>query len=104
MKQQFDLLAKELMERICSQIEEQDSEFEVEINFSNEVLTLEIGNKIYVINKQSPLSEIWLASPISGPYHFKLEDGRWVDSKNFDLFIILSDELSGLLNKKIVIS
>ena len=33
-----------------------------------------------VINLQKPLHEIWLAAK-SGGYHYKFDDGKWMDSK-----------------------
>jgi CyaY protein len=33
-----------------------------------------------VVNLQKPLQEVWLAAR-SGGYHFRLVDGRWVDTK-----------------------
>ncbi len=33
-----------------------------------------------VINLQKPLHEIWLAAK-SGGYHYKFDNGKWIDSK-----------------------
>jgi CyaY protein len=38
------------------------------------------GSKI-VVNTQPPLQEIWLAAR-SGGYHFRHQDGCWVDTKD----------------------
>jgi len=99
----FNQEAQKLMLDISSQIEEQDIDFGADIEYSNEVLKIEINGKIFVINKQSPLEEIWLASPLSGPYHFKLQEEKWLDKKANELKTILSSEISSLLNTKIQI-
>lgn len=100
----FEKIANNLIENISSQIEAQDTNYQIDINYSNEVLSLEINGKIYVINKQTPKSEIWLASPISGPYHYHLSNNSWIDSKGSELRSVLSNELSILLNRKIEIT
>lgn len=100
----FDLSAKILMNQISEEIEKQDIDFEIDIEFSNEVLKFEVSEKIFVINKQTPTEEIWLASPISGPYHFSYQKNKWIDKKNNELKSILESEISSLINKKITFS
>lgn len=38
------------------------------------------GSKI-VVNTQPPLQEIWLAARAGG-YHFRHQDGQWIDTKD----------------------
>lgn len=38
------------------------------------------GSKI-IVNTQPPLQELWLAAR-SGGFHFRLQAGRWVDTKD----------------------
>ena len=38
------------------------------------------GSKI-ILNTQPPLHEVWLAAR-SGGFHFKYQDGRWIDTKD----------------------
>ena len=58
----------------------------VYLSFSNESGT-------YVINKQSVAKEIWLSSPISGPYHFALQGKQWKSRTGAELYQVLSYEL-----------
>ena len=45
------------------------------------MVTLVFSNKSQsVINLQKPLHEIWLAARCGG-FHFRCEDGRWLDTK-----------------------
>ena len=47
------------------------------------------GSKI-IINTQPPLQELWLAAK-SGGFHFRLQNGQWVDTKDgADFFDSLS--------------
>ena len=48
-----------------------------------------------IINLQKPLQEIWLACR-SGGYHFKCNEGQWLDTKgNGEFFEILTKYASG---------
>ena len=42
-------------------------------------LTFENRSQI-IINLQKPLQEVWMAAR-SGGYHYRLQDGRWMDTK-----------------------
>ncbi|KAF2858335.1 Frataxin [Piedraia hortae CBS 480.64] len=55
----------------------QETRDDVEVEYSAGVLSITIPSKgTYVINKQPPNKQIWLASPVSGPKRFDwvLED------------------------------
>ncbi len=97
----FELTALDLISRLASQIEAQDFEYLIDIDYSNEVLKLEIEDKIFIINKQTPVKEIWLASPLSGPYHFRNIGDEWIDKKGNEVKEILSRELTKLQTQKI---
>ncbi len=65
------------------QIEEGIDESGADIDYetSGNVLTLEFNDRSQiVINRQEPLSEIWLASK-SGGFHFQYKNKRWICSK-----------------------
>ena len=93
-----------LVDQIMMSIEEGDSRNLVDLDYSNEVLTIEIDSDIYVINKQSFLREVWLSSPISGPHHFSYKDNKWKNSQSQDIYSILSEEISNLTQQIIRIS
>lgn len=99
----FEIVAKNIISYIAEEIENQDELFEAELDFKDGVLTIEIGRKIFVINKQSATNEIWLASPVSGPHHFKIHNDRWISHKKADLLNLLSEEVSLLLNRTITL-
>lgn len=99
----FDNKVKQVIEQLSDKIELQDLNFQIDLEYASEVLTIELDGRVFVINKQAPLKEIWLASPISGPYHFKEIEGVWEDSKGNILHKILSSELSKLSNQEITL-
>jgi iron donor protein CyaY len=93
----FEKEAIETLNFIADTIEKADNLYEIELDLSNEILKLETTIGDYVINKHSAAQEIWLASPVSGPYHFKLIDRSWVNKNGIELFSLLSNELSNII-------
>ncbi len=100
----FEIIATNFIEQIASSIEEQDKNYAFDLEYSNEVLSIAVDNKIFIINKQRPLEEIWLASPLSGPHHFKFIGTSWLNKKGQKITDIISEELTKLQTQKIKIS
>lgn len=84
---------KEVINLIAETIEEQDIEGTVDIDINDEILTLTTNKGVFIINKQSSVQEIWLSSPISGPYHFAKNGVSWQSKNGAELLNILSNEL-----------
>ena len=81
-------------EAVLTRIEQaaDDSDADIEIERSGNVLTLEFenGSKI-IVNLQPPMQEIWIAAKAGG-FHFKFVDGQWLDTRNGrEFFESLSD-------------
>ena len=83
----FEYLCHETLESLCEHLEiliESDPRMEeADVNLSSGVLNVVFPAEIagtYVINKQTPNRQIWLSSPVSGPYRFDLNDAgtAWV--------------------------
>ncbi|MDD1795649.1 iron donor protein CyaY [Enterovibrio sp. ZSDZ42] len=54
---------------------------DIDYETSGNVLTLDFEDRSQIIiNRQEPMSEIWLASK-SGGFHFGYKDGKWLCSK-----------------------
>lgn len=90
------------MDRLLDGLETLSEDFpdvipDVELNHG--VMTLEItGLGSYVINKQPPNKQIWLASPVSGPDRFDLYQNEWVSLRNGNkLNEVLSAEIKKVL-------
>ena len=57
------------------------SDADIDADTSGGVLTLTFENKSkIIINKQAPLSQIWVATRANG-YHFDYQDGLWIDNR-----------------------
>lgn len=90
---EFAKEAEKTLYQIAENIESADTECKIDVDLHDGILTLETERGIFVINRQSAAKEIWLSSPISGPYHFAHSDGRW-KTKSDDLLGLLSKELN----------
>src|SRR5688572_29622833 len=95
----FIELAKQVMENIINAIEQEDIDSSIDIDFHNDILTLTTDYGVFVINKQPAIKQIWLSSPISGPYHFSYIDGKWQSKNSLYLNEILTNELNININK-----
>lgn len=93
-KDTFSELAEEVLARIAQQIELQDREYKIDLEILGDILSIKIPAGEYVVNKHSAAREVWLASPVSGPYHFAYAEGRWKNKKGIELLSLLSKELS----------
>ena len=97
----FSILASKTIEYISDQIENQDEEGIIDLDYLGDILKLLTSKGEYVINKHSAAKEIWLASPISGPYHFHDYNGKWVNKNGIELLSLLELELSQFVNIKL---
>lgn len=95
---EFLTKSKNLLMSLANNIEEQDVDSKIDVELQDGILTIETEVGIFVINKQTSVKEIWLSSPISGPYHFIYKDGWWTNSQKIELISLLSKELSIKLN------
>ncbi len=90
---EFTKSARQLISFIAETIELEDKECLIDIDFNDDILSLITSEGTFVINKQGVAQEIWLSSPISGPYHFAKKGDRWLSRNNIDLFLLLTEEL-----------
>lgn len=74
-----------------------DQGADLESNQVGPVLEIEFGTgKKIVINPQTPLQQIWLASPTQA-YHFRWAEGRWIDTRQgLDFWAVLRREAQQL--------
>ena len=93
---EFLELAHETLEELFDIINNNFEEVDLDITDDN-VLTFSSSDGDYVVNINASKEQIWLSSPISGTYHFSLDedDGEWVDSDLNNLYDIILKELSG---------
>lgn len=90
----FIKLARHTISLIIDIIELNDKECSIDIDLQENTLILNTNCGVFVINIQTTAYEIWLSSPLSGPYHFRYnKKGEWESKTSYNLFNILSEEL-----------
>lgn len=57
---------------------------DMDISLETGVLTIDCGeNGVFVLNKQTPNRQIWLASPVSGPFRYNYTpSGEWLSTRD----------------------
>lgn len=49
----------------------------------------------YLLNYHGVTHQLWLASPLTGAHHFRLQDDRWISTRGTDeLITLLESELN----------
>jgi CyaY protein len=91
---EFIAKAEIILDNIVQDIEDQDPGGEIDLDLNDGILTLITEKGTFVINKQSAAKEIWLSSPVSGPYHFAYLDSLWKSRNGSELFDVLTNELN----------
>lgn len=80
---QFLVLADQLLERIDAALnasaEADEAGIDCEINAGILTLTFDDDSRI-VVNRQTPMREIWLASK-GGGFHFRFDGASWRDTR-----------------------
>ncbi len=95
----FTLEADKIINTIAQVIEDNDVECKYDLDLYDGILTFTNENGTYVINRHSIAKEIWLSSPVSGPYHFFFREAKWQSRSGAELFQVLNQELSILIDK-----
>ena len=96
----FRVLADSTLLSLMARLDERLGDL-AEVDLSDGILTLELesGAK-YIVNKQAPNRQIWLASPVSGGWHFEHAGGdgspaNWRATKGgASLASLLTNELA----------
>ena len=75
-------LTNETLESISDKFNELIEDHEMlaggDTTLSDGVLTVKLSQfGIYVLNKQTPNKQIWLSSPVSGPYRYDISQVEW---------------------------
>ena len=73
--------------------------------WQGDVLNVSIGSLgTFVINKQSPNKQLWLSSPVTGPfrYDYCTSTASWINSRDrHPLLSILADDFETLVGERL---
>nr|XP_061803964.1 frataxin, mitochondrial-like [Nerophis lumbriciformis] len=102
----YEKLADETLDALADYFEDlMDEPFtgpDYDVVLSSGVLTIKVGGDhgTYVINKQTPNKQLWLASPTSGPKRYDWTGSAWVYRHDgISLHQLLSNEFSAIFKK-----
>jgi CyaY protein len=94
---EFINISNRVLEQMASAIDHAD--LDIDCSFKGEgILEIEFedGTK-FIINRNTPVREIWLAAP-SGGFHFRADGDRWLDTRDG---AELGSRVSALLKAKV---
>lgn len=94
----FEKSALKALSYITDSVEESDKEYILDVDYQSDILKIESPKGPFIINKHSAAGQVWLASPISGPYHFDPKDSKWINRDDIDLYELLNNELSEFID------
>jgi frataxin len=101
---QADKTLEDLYDCLAEQGYEKLPEFDVEL--SQGVLTFKLDNtRTYVLNTQRPNRQLWLSSPLSGPWRFSwsFTERHWKSTRTgIQLRTLLNEELKGFVGTDII--
>lgn len=93
----FHQIADKTIDGLAETIEAELGD-KIDVDVQGEILTLELpdGGQ-YIVNKNTPLKQIWLSSPRSGAWHFEWDGApeRWLSTRGEK--VALADLLAGEL-------
>jgi frataxin len=96
----FERLADETLKYLLASIEAALGDH-LDIDLQSGILTIVLdAGGTYVVNRQAPNRQIWLASPLSGAWHFDYVEGpghasRWIATRGgTSLALLLAGELA----------
>ena len=89
----FAIEVERIVNKIAQTIEDNDQECRFDLDLNDGILTFTNENGTYVINKQSVAKEIWLSSPVSGPYHFALQGKQWKSVTGLIFYQVITLEI-----------
>ena len=57
--------------------------------------------RVFVINRQVPIEQVWLSSPVSGPTHFNYieKDLKWVSEDGKEIFDLIEKDMKAILTR-----
>ena len=104
----YDKKANLFLEDLTDQLElisEEDPTFISSVDSAQGVIEFDLEKVgTYVINKQPPNKQIWLSSPISGPYRFDYDSikDNWISLRDNDMNLLshLNHEIKQTSNDK----
>jgi iron donor protein CyaY len=88
----FIILAQKMLNHIYDVVDNSYGNV-YDMDYNGEVMTIDSDNISLIINIHVSANEIWVASSVSGPHHFRYESDKWITKSRLELISLLSSEL-----------
>lgn len=91
----FNIESEKLLIDLFNQLDELYGD-DADIDEDGESLTIEFNDgQTWLINIQVHHQEVWLSSPLTGAHHYKLQQDKWMNTRDdSELRAVLLAELS----------
>ncbi len=91
----FNTIADSYLQQLADNLEDMDKAYAIEVEYEQGVLTIDVVDKQYVINKHGPTEQIWFSSPVSNVGRLVYANNDWYfEEKRY--LDILKEELNRL--------
>ena len=80
----FETLAESALQAMADGLEDSEAD-NLDIELEEGVLTIEVDDGgTFLLNKHTPLKQLWLSSPKSGASHYTYDEaaGRWLSTRD----------------------
>jgi len=103
----FRAIADTLLQDIVDAVDDAVGDL-IDVDLQGGVVTIDMGEgHQYVVNKQTPMRQIWLASPVSGAWHFAFDEasGSWRSTRDAsaELRALLAAEIGQATGKTVAL-
>lgn len=97
----FLKIVQESLSYVVDYIDNNCADFLIDIEENDGVLKIDFvqQKKVFVVNRNLYLKELWYSSSVSGPHHFKydLSSKNWIN-KDFEFFTLIYSEIDYVLH------
>lgn len=90
----FSEIANDTMLAVLDALDQYDIDDILDASLDAEIIKINSPKGQFVLNKFNSFKQIWLVSPLTGPYRFNYQDGMWIDRNSTNLAVLLTNELS----------
>jgi frataxin len=68
----YNTHADKFIDQVMTTVDALDCEAVEDVELSDNVLNIDTARGKFVLNKQAPMMQLWLSSPVSGPHHYNM--------------------------------
>eukprot|EP00310_Coccolithus_braarudii_P015017 CAMPEP_0183353504 /NCGR_PEP_ID=MMETSP0164_2-20130417/33290_1 /TAXON_ID=221442 /ORGANISM="Coccolithus pelagicus ssp braarudi, Strain PLY182g" /LENGTH=150 /DNA_ID=CAMNT_0025526179 /DNA_START=17 /DNA_END=469 /DNA_ORIENTATION=+ len=92
------------LQEVLENFADSNRDADVDVDYAADVLSFNVGERAFVVNKQAPNKQLWLSSPVRGPlrYDFCMSDAAWLNTRDqHELLVALADDVEHLCGHRL---